>query len=83
MKRRVTQPQLAQTTGAALKVDIIEACECLRQWLRVAEKDERDLREVEEEVLQSYQDVDIIGNNHEHGGLLDGPEFDQEIEDDE
>ncbi|KAG6070422.1 hypothetical protein E4U16_004409 [Claviceps sp. LM84 group G4] len=57
---------------------------CLRQWLGVAEKDESDLLKAEEEeALQDYQHVDIIGNNQEHGGILDGPEFDQEIEDDE
>ncbi|KAG6311250.1 hypothetical protein E4U44_004504, partial [Claviceps purpurea] len=87
MKRRVTQPQLAQILLAdrrsRLKIDIIEACECLRQWLGVAEKDESDLREAEEEVLQGYPEVDIPGNNQQHGGLLDSPEFDQEIEDEE
>ncbi|KAG6027482.1 hypothetical protein E4U19_001978 [Claviceps sp. Clav32 group G5] len=66
-----------------LKIDSIEACECLRHWLGVADKDESYLRDAEAEVLQGYQDFDILGNNEEHRGLLDGPEFDQKIEHDE
>ncbi|KAG6081301.1 hypothetical protein E4U15_002947, partial [Claviceps sp. LM218 group G6] len=38
-------------------------------------KDESDLLKAEEEALQGYQHINILGNNQEHGGILDGPEF--------
>ncbi|KAG5991455.1 hypothetical protein E4U52_003603 [Claviceps spartinae] len=84
LKRNSYRLHLARASWAFVsKIDIIEACECLRQWLGVAEKDESDLLKAEEEALQGYQHINILGNNQEHGGILDGPEFDQKIEDDE
>lgn len=32
-------------------MDIIEACECLRQWLGMLEKDEKELRVLKKEAL--------------------------------
>ncbi|KAG5991674.1 hypothetical protein E4U52_003434 [Claviceps spartinae] len=65
-----------------LAMDIIEACECLRQGLGVLEKDEKELRVLEKEALHGAQRYDFSGDDEFYHELID--DFHREtVEDDQ
>ncbi|KAG5916737.1 hypothetical protein E4U61_003376 [Claviceps capensis] len=63
-------------------MDIIEAGECLRQWLGVIDQDEKDVRILEKEALCGAQKYEYSGDAGVFDEVIDDDEFHRPIFDD-
>ncbi|KAG6222948.1 hypothetical protein E4U34_001146 [Claviceps purpurea] len=63
-----------------LTMDIIEACECLRQWLGVLEKEEKELRALEEKAFDGAQADDFSENEEFYDELINDDESEMECD---
>ncbi|CCE35411.1 uncharacterized protein CPUR_06841 [Claviceps purpurea 20.1] len=61
-------------------MDIIEACECLRQWLGVFGKEEKELRALEKKAFDGAQADDFSENDEFYDELINDDESEMECD---